>query len=108
MGIKSPTVHRAETLYAQLGGNAGVIAVVERFYKKIVADPDLKPFFNRTSMPAIKHHQVRFLTQALGGPIDSKNPESKPAHAHLLREPGDLDRAATHLAVALSKMNIAP
>jgi methyl-accepting chemotaxis protein len=108
MGSKMPVVHRTESLYAQLGGRASIHAIVEKFYKKILADADLRPFFRKAYVPSIKQRQAIFLTQVLGGPIDPRNRETRPAHSDLLHEARHLDRAATHLAVTLSEMNVSP
>jgi methyl-accepting chemotaxis protein len=108
MGTKMPVVQRTDSLYSQLGRKTSITAIVERFYKKILADADLRPFFKRADMPSIRQRQVQFLTQALGGPTDSRNRQTEPAHAHLLYEPRHFDRVATHLAVTLSEMNVSP
>jgi methyl-accepting chemotaxis protein len=108
MGTKMPLVHRTESLYAQLGGKASLTAVVEKFYKKILADVDLRPFFRKADMPSIKQRQVMFLTQPLGGPIDPRNRETRPPHADLMHEARHFDRVATHLAVTLSEMSVSP
>jgi methyl-accepting chemotaxis protein len=91
-----------------LGGKTSLAAVVEKFYKKVLADPDLRPFFSKANMAALKQRQVLFLTQALGGPADPMNHETMPAHSNLLRDPNHFNRMATHLAVTLSEMNVSP
>ncbi len=108
MATRTPVIRRTDSLYAQLGGKATIAAVVDKFYKKVVADPDLKSSFSRANLASLKQRQVHFLTEALGGPVDSKNRETTPAHADLLRDPHQLDRAATHLAVTLSELNVSP
>jgi len=101
MGVKLPAVRRPESLYAQVGGKARIATIVDRFYEKILADPDMRPLFAKANMASIK-------AQALGGASDPKNRETAPAHAHLLRHSRQFERAATHLAVVLSEMNLAP
>ena len=108
MGVKTPAVRRTDSLYAQLGGKATVAAVVDRFYEKMLADPDIRPLLAKANLASLKQRQAQFLTQTLGGPGDAKNRVTAPAHAHLLTQARHVERATTHLALALSEMNMAP
>lgn len=56
-------------LYNHIGGADGVLKLVDAFYAKVSADPDLAPFFTETSMEKLKRIQQEFITQALGGPL---------------------------------------
>jgi methyl-accepting chemotaxis protein len=108
MGVKAPAVRRTDSLYAQLGGKGNVAAIVDRFYEKMLADPDIRPLLAKANLGLLKQRQAQFLTQALGGPVDTKNRATSPAHAHLLTQARHVERATTHLALALSEMNLAP
>jgi methyl-accepting chemotaxis protein len=108
MKVKTPALRQSDSLYAQLGGKASVAAVAEKFYEKMMADSDIRPFLVRANVPALAQRQAQFLSRALGGPLDAKNREARPAHAHLLSEQRHFERAATHLAVALSELGAAP
>src|ERR1700744_2686634 len=108
MAVKAPAVRRTDSVYAQLGGKANVAAIVDRFYEKMLADPDIRPQLAKANLGSLKQRQAQFLTQALGGPVDAKNPATAPAHAHLLTQARHIERATTHLALALSEMNMAP
>jgi methyl-accepting chemotaxis protein len=108
MGVKAPAVRRTDSLYAQLGGKASIAAIVDRFYEKMLADPDIRPLLAKANLGSLKQRQAQFLTQTLGGPGDAKNRVTAPAHAHLLTQARHIERATTHLALALSEMNMAP
>jgi hemoglobin len=108
MGAKLQAVRCTNTLYAQLGGKANIAAAVDKLYEKVFADPDLKPFFAKINMTWLKLRQTQFLTQALGGPAEYKGRSMKPAHTQLPIEPWQFQRVATHLALALSEMNVPP
>jgi methyl-accepting chemotaxis protein len=108
MAVKAPAVRRTDSLFAQLGGKASVASIVDRFYEKMLADPDIRPLLAKANLGALKQRQSQYLTQALGGPADAKNRVTAPAHAHLLTQPRHVERATTHLALALSEMNMAP
>src|SRR5580698_8645495 len=108
MAVKAPAVRRTDSIYAQLGGKANVAAIVDRFYEKMLADPDIRPLLAKANLASLKTRQSQFLTQTLGGPVDAKNRVTAPAHAHLLMQARHVERATTHLALALSEMNMAP
>ena len=55
------------SLYERLGGKTAIAAAVEEFYVRVLADPELRPFFAKTNMKWLKTRQAQFLTQALGG-----------------------------------------
>src|SRR5258707_934066 len=107
MGVKAPAVRRTDSLYAQLGGKISLAAIVDRFYEKMLADPDIRPMLAKANLASLKQQQTLFLTYALGGPADTRNRVTAPAHAHLL-QPRYTERATTHLALVLSEMNMVP
>jgi hypothetical protein len=49
----------APSLYDQLGGEAAVQLTVENFYKRVLRDPQLMPFFVEKDMDYIKRKLVR-------------------------------------------------
>jgi len=73
MGVKVPSVRRTDSLYAQIGGKANIGAIVDRFYEKMVADPDIRPLLAKANLAALKQQQALFLTNALSGPADPRN-----------------------------------
>lgn len=56
-----------KTLYEAIGGAETVRKLVEAFYPRVYADPDLSPLF-QGDMSEIMKKQEMFLTQFLGGP----------------------------------------
>lgn len=58
-----------ESLYERLGGCAGVEALVEAFYIRVLADPELAPFFRDSSIERLRKMQTEFFNRALGGPV---------------------------------------
>jgi hemoglobin len=67
-------------LYNSFGGEAGVVRLVDVFYKKVLADDELLVFFNGVPMERLKNMQKEFFTVALGGPGDYS--DSELSHAH--------------------------
>jgi globin len=60
----------AETinLYEAIGGHAAVVAAVDVFYRRVLADPELAPFFPGGVGARHRRYLATFLGQALGVP----------------------------------------
>jgi len=56
-----------DAMYQTVGGAAGITRIVDLFYEKLWADPELQPYFAGIDREKLKHHQRQFLTFALGG-----------------------------------------
>jgi hemoglobin len=56
------------SIYDTIGGSEALEVVVEDFYRRVLADPDLSGFFTGTNMSRLKGKQVEFFAAALGGP----------------------------------------
>ncbi len=74
------------TLYEKYGGFATIHTIVKEFYKDLLAEDDLKPYFARVSMDFLIQHQTDFLSQLLGGPIQYTGRTLREAH-QVLRIP---------------------
>ncbi len=57
------------TLYDRLGGGMAIDALTKAFYDRVLADIELKPFFEHTSMETLRTMQREFLGAALDGPV---------------------------------------
>ena len=104
MAVKAPAVRRTDSLYAQLGGKANVAAIVDRFYEKMLADPDIRPLLAKANLASLKTRQAQFLTQTLGGPADAKNRVTG-ARACASADAGAPRRARHHASRARSQRN---
>ena len=56
------------TLFERIGGEQMIAEVIDEFYDRVLADPDLKPFFRNTSMDKLRRMQREFFSAALDGP----------------------------------------
>lgn len=54
-------------LCEHIGGDPATTAVVERLYQRVIADPELRDFFNCLSTSRLKARQLALLSQTLGG-----------------------------------------
>ncbi|NKQ54829.1 group 1 truncated hemoglobin [Amycolatopsis sp. K13G38] len=89
------------SIYEQIGGQEALIAVVDDFYVRVLADPELAPFFKGTNMPRLKGMQVEFFAGALGGPDAYSGRSMKDVHRGRGIEQHHFDLVAKHLTEAL-------
>ena len=66
--MSDQTTGAAVSDYDAIGGGPAVSAVVNDFYVRVLADPQLVPYFEGVDMARLKRHQVLLVTQVLGGP----------------------------------------
>ena len=94
------------TLFDTLGGTPGLTAAVDEFYRRVVADPELAPWFADVDMPTLRRHQVLFLSAATGGPQTYDGREMHLAHEGLEITDRAFDRVAGHLADTLAHLGV--
>ncbi len=61
--------HKQQTLYERVGGKEAIRGFIDEFYNRVVADPELKPFFENTSMAKLRRMQLEFFSAAMDGPL---------------------------------------
>ena len=72
------------SLYDDLGGAKALDAVVDSFYKKVLADDRVNGFFDKTDMDRQAKKQKAFLAFAFGGPNNYTGKKMSEGHAHLV------------------------
>lgn len=78
VSIKMPD---AETeLLERLGGPEAIAEIVKDTYERVLADPELSPFFDDVAMDRLRRMQYEFIVSALGGPIAYSGAEITMAH----------------------------
>jgi hemoglobin len=98
-----------QTLYDEIGGKPAVAAIVDDFYDRILADPNLTGFFAGKDMDGLKRHQRAMVTVALGGASDTyRGRMMAPAHAELGIHDDAFDRVLNHLADTLEARQVRP
>jgi hemoglobin len=96
------------SIYEQIGGQEALIAVVDDFYDRVLADPELAVFFNGTNMPRLKGMQVEFFAAALGGPDEYRGRSMKDVHRGRGIGQRHFDLVAGHLSGALGAAGVPP
>ena len=71
------------SLYDRLGGRLAIRAITESFYRKVLSDDLLAPYFDDVDMDRQVAMQAAFLTMALGGPNSYTGRDLRSAHAGL-------------------------
>jgi hemoglobin len=56
------------TLYERLGGEARIATIIDQFYDRVLADPELEPYFRETPLDTLRRMQTEFFGMALDGP----------------------------------------
>lgn len=99
------------SLYESLGGEAAVNAAVDIFYRKVLTDDNISPFFEDVDMERQAAKQKAFLTYAFGGPNHYTGKQMRAAHTHLVAKGLNEDHfnaVAGHLQSTLEELNVAP
>ncbi|WP_435101670.1 group I truncated hemoglobin [Halarchaeum sp. P4] len=96
----------SDSLYAQIGGQEAVEAVVDDFYDKVLDDPLLQPYFEDTDMQALFAHQVQFVSAVAGGPVDYKGDDMRSAHEGMGITDEAFDQVAEYLAAAMRENGV--
>jgi hemoglobin len=90
------------TIYEAIGGDTALVAVVDDFYGRVLADPELAGFFAGTNMTRLKGRQVEFFAAALGGPVSYSGASMRDAHRGRAIAQRHFDLVAGHLIAALA------
>ena len=108
------------TLYEKIGGEKTIEKLVTKFYEKVLADPQLAPFFKHTSMEKLVRMQKEFFTSALDGPQKYFGMTMQKAHhgrgikllhfnlfsLHLMETLKDLDISDTEVQEVIARINL--
>jgi hemoglobin len=94
------------SIYEAIGGEAALVAVVDDFYVRVLADPQLAGFFAGTNMTRLKGMQVEFFAAALGGPQVYQGSGMRQVHAGRGISQADFDKVAVHLTDALAAAGV--
>lgn len=94
------------SIFDQIGGAPAVTAAVEDFYRRVLADPELTPYFENVDVKRLKGHQRSFIAAAIGGPEPYLGRPMREAHARFDIQPAHFDRVVDHLVATLSGLGV--
>jgi hemoglobin len=89
------------TLFERYGGYDTFTRIVESFYRAVLREPSLQPYFAGVDMTRLMSHQTQFLAVALGGPGPYQGASLQAAHSRLNIRDADFDLVAELLVEAL-------
>lgn len=72
------------TLFERLGGEDAVVAAVQLFYAKVLADDRVNPFFRDLDMGMQIDKQIAFMSMVFDGPNPYSGKDLATAHAPLV------------------------
>ncbi len=96
----------AISVYEAIGGRTALVAAVDGFFGRLLADPVLGPFFPRGAGPVHRAYLVTILGEALGGPERYRGPGIAEAHRGLGITGAHFDRTAAHLHDTLDGLGV--
>lgn len=94
------------SVYELLGREHGIRTAVDRFYERVLADPQLADYFTGVDMNRLRWHQVTLLSTVTGGPATYEGRDLGEAHAHLDISGADFDRVVAHLDDTLEELGV--
>lgn len=102
----APAEPEEVSLYDAIGGRASLVAAVDVFYRRVLADPELSPFFPAGVGERHRAYLGTFLGQALGGPRRYRGPDIAAAHRGLGISAVHFGLVAGHLIATLDELGV--
>ena len=99
-----------KSLFERIGSENTIVAAANLFYKKVLADSELIPYFK--DLPMEKQHMkmVAFMARAFGGPEQYTGRDLRSSHKNLVKNKSlsdqHFDLMVKHLMDTLKEMNI--
>lgn len=94
-------------IYDEIGGRAVVDLVVDLFYRRLLADPDLAPYFANVDLADQIRRQCSFMAFALGRLPRYDGGSIRETHRPLSLGEAEFAGVAKHLAAALAEIGVA-
>lgn len=97
---------RTQTTLYEKYGPEGIKAVVDEFYDRCLADPNVNYYFDGVDMHMLRMHQAAFVSYILGSPKPYTNAKLREAHKGLGIQEQDYEIILKHLDGAMKKFNL--
>jgi hemoglobin len=94
------------SLYERLGRTVGIRTAVDDFYRRVLADPRLAPYFEAVDLEALYGHQTDLLVQVTGGPGGYSGRDLAAAHEGRHITPEAFDLVVGHLVASLTELGV--
>jgi hemoglobin len=100
-----------DKLYETIGGNRTIWAATESFYRRVLEDVNLRPFFDSADMAHLQAEQSMFVSMLLGAQVVFTGKEIGAAHAEARARgltDSHFDAFLKHFRAALDEVGVAP
>jgi hemoglobin len=94
----------APSLYDELGQEPAITEAVDRFYRRVLGDPELADLFDGVDLVRLKAHQVALFSSVLGGPDQYSGRALAVAHRGLAISDSQYTRVVDHLTAVLVEL----
>jgi hypothetical protein len=74
-----PACAQGDALYQQLGGQPGLVRLMDDFMVRLLADKRMQPFFKDVDQAHVKAQLVAQFCEVSGGPCTLKGPDMPPS-----------------------------
>jgi len=95
-----------ETIYERIGGEETIKKLVDSFYEKVLADPELKSYFEHVPLDKLQGMQSEFFSAATGGPIGYSGRPLSHVHKPLGISGREFQRFTEHLLETLQEVGV--
>ena len=98
-----------DELYDLIGGKRTVWAATKAFYRRVLADEAIAPFFTGADMAQLHARQSMFISMLLGGRIVYTGKDIASAHLNARKQglnDGHFDRFLKHFREALNEVGV--
>jgi len=101
-----PSAPSPLTIYERIGGAATIESLVDSFYEKVLADPELAFYFKNVPMEKQRNIQKEFFSAATGGPAIYGGRPLSAVHRHLGISRREFARFTEHLLATLGEVGV--
>jgi hemoglobin len=95
-----------DSLYQQLGGQSGLVTLMDDFMIRLLADKRMGPFFKDVDHKHVKAQLVAQFCEVSGGPCKLKGPDMKKAHSGMDVTKGDFNALVEVLQQSMDAQGI--
>lgn len=95
-----------DTIYDRIGGGETIDTLVDSFYDKVLADPELRSYFEDVPLPKLRNMQKEFFSAATGGPITYTGRPLDEVHRGLGITRREFQRFTEHLLETLHDVGV--
>ncbi len=95
-----------KSLFERIGGADTIDSLVDSFYDKVLADPELNFYFKGKPMAKLRKMQREFFSAATGGPITYSGRPLSEVHRHLAISRREFQRFTEHLIETLQEVGV--